>query len=125
MGVNITLPLPPPLKGGGKATLIQSNLFENIKGKFDTIIFNPPYLPQETQPRDITTEGGKKGYEVLERFLNDVRNYLKTNGIILIVFSSLTKKEKVNKVLFLNSNLFSKHFLLSLQLYLMKIHLFC
>ena len=26
---------------------VQSNLFENIKGTFDIIIFNPPYLPEE------------------------------------------------------------------------------
>ncbi|MBS3101425.1 methyltransferase [Candidatus Woesearchaeota archaeon] len=74
---------------------IQSDLFKKIKGKFDTIIFNPPYLPQELKLKDITIEGGKKGYEVIERFLYDVNNFLNPNGIILMVFSSLTKKEKV------------------------------
>jgi methylase of polypeptide subunit release factors len=38
--------------------------------KFDLIVFNPPYLPQELPERDKALEGGKKGYEVLERFFN-------------------------------------------------------
>jgi len=64
---------------------------------FDTIIFNPPYLPEELKVKDLTIEGGKKGYEVIENFLNDVNNYLKPDGLILILFSSLTKKEKVDE----------------------------
>ncbi len=70
---------------------------------FDTIIFNPPYLPSELKVKDLTVEGGKKGYEVIERFLSEANNYLKTDGIILIVFSSLTKKEKIDE--FINNNL--------------------
>ena len=82
-----------------KIKFIQSDIFQNIKGKFDTIIFNPPYLPQELKIRDLTLEGGKKGYEVIERFLNNANNHLNPNGIVLIVFSSFTKKEKVEKAI--------------------------
>jgi len=80
-----------------KIRFIQSDLFENIHGKFDTIIFNPPYLPRELKLRDLTIEGGRKGYEVIERFLNDAAGFLKPEGIVLMVFSSLTKKEKVRQ----------------------------
>ena len=72
---------------------IKSDLFENIKGKFDIIIFNPPYLPEEPlEPKDsaLSTTGGKKGNEILERFLKQAKDYLNKNGKILIVFSSLT-----------------------------------
>ena len=87
-----------------KIKFLKSNLFDNIKNqKFDTIIFNPPYLPQELKLKDLTFEGGKKGYEVIEKFLNGVNNFLKTDGIVLIVFSSLTKKEKVDE--FIRNNL--------------------
>ena len=86
-----------------KIRFLQTVLFKNIKGKFDTIIFNPPYLPQELKLKDLTIEGGKKGYEVIERFLNDVNNFLKPDGIILMVFSSLTKTEKVEE--FIKNNL--------------------
>ena len=88
----------------GKITFRVSDLFENIPDKkFDTVIFNPPYLPQDLKLKDLTLDGGKKGYEVLERFLDDAGNFLNTDGIILIVFSSLTKKEKVDE--FIRNNL--------------------
>ena len=80
-----------------KIRFVQSDLFKKIKGKFDAIIFNPPYLPQELKLKDLTVEGGKKGYEVIERFLGNVTEFLKPDGIILMVFSSLTKKGKVEE----------------------------
>ncbi len=86
-----------------KIKFLCSDLFEKIKGKFDTIIFNPPYLPQELKLKGLTIEGGKKGYEVIERFLNKVNKFLNPDGIILMVFSSLTNKEQVEK--FIRDNL--------------------
>ena len=87
-----------------KIVFKQSDLFSNIKNiRFDTITFNPPYLPEDIKLKDLTIDGGKKGYEVIERCLDDVNDYLKPNGIILIVFSSLTKKEKVDE--FIKNNL--------------------
>jgi release factor glutamine methyltransferase len=86
-----------------KITFMVSDLFENINKKFDTVIFNPPYLPNELKVKDLTLEGGKKGYEVLERFLNNVNLFLNAKGIVLIIFSSFTKKEKVDE--FIRNNL--------------------
>jgi len=86
-----------------KIAFLQSDLFKNVRGKFDTIIFNPPYLPQELKLKDLTIEGGKKGYEIIESFLNEAKEFLKPNGSILMVFSSLTKKEKVEE--FIKDNL--------------------
>ncbi|MEK6942477.1 MAG: HemK2/MTQ2 family protein methyltransferase [Nanoarchaeota archaeon] len=105
-----------------KIKFVHSDLFKNIKGTFDmsvnrkaiseharkpkvfdTIIFNPPYLPQELKIRNKELEGGKKGYEVIEEFLEGVNNYLNADGLILMVFSSLTNKKKVNE--FIKNNL--------------------
>lgn len=70
-----------------------SNLFENVKRKFDLIIFNPPYLPlderEDEESRRVTT-GGMKGNEILKRFFNEIGDYLNENSKILIVVSSLT-----------------------------------
>ena len=79
-----------------------SDLFSNVKDKFDLIIFNPPYLPDEKledKESKLTTTGGKYGYEVLERFFSKVDKYLNRNGKILIVFSSLTNKKKINAII--------------------------
>ena len=69
---------------------------------FDLIIFNPPYLPDEKledeKSKRITT-GGKHGYEILEKFFSQANEHLNKNGKILIVFSSLTNKNKVNKLI--------------------------
>lgn len=80
---------------------LQSNLFENVRGKFDLIIFNPPYLPEDQlEPEDskLITTGGKNGSETLNRFLENARNFLNKGGTILIVVSSLTKG--INKTYF-------------------------
>ena len=82
-----------------KITFLQSNLFNKINKSFDTIIFNPPYLPQESENKYLALEGGKKGYEVIEKFINQVSNYLNINGIILIVFSSFTNKQKIDEII--------------------------
>ena len=83
-----------------KLKTIQSDLFENIKEKFDLIIFNPPYLPEEPlEPEDskLSTTGGKKGNEILIQFLKQAKSHLNKNGKIIIVFSSLTPE--VDKLL--------------------------
>ena len=86
-----------------KIKFLLSDLFSNVKGRFDAIIFNPPYLPQDLKIKDLTLEGGKKGYEIIQKFINEVNEFLSKDGIILIVFSSLTKKEKVEE--FIKNNL--------------------
>ena len=70
-----------------------SDLFSNVKEKFDLIIFNPPYLPadkREDADSARSTTGGIKGYEIIERFLKDAKKFLKKDGKILLVFSSIT-----------------------------------
>ena len=90
------------LKNLKRIRTIKSDLFENIKGRYDLVTFNPPYLPRDKKEDDesaLSTSGGEKGYEVLERFIRELRHHLNRNGKALIVFSSLTKKRKVNSIL--------------------------
>src|SRR3989344_3972816 len=58
---------------------IESDLFSNIKGKFDVVVFNPPYLPldkHEPKASRNSTTGGLKGNEIIVRFLKKAKNYL-------------------------------------------------
>ncbi|MDG6220971.1 MAG: methyltransferase, partial [Candidatus Thermoplasmatota archaeon] len=51
--------------------VVQSDLFENIRGAYDVIVFNPPYLPGDTAKglRDTRLDGGQGGIEVARTFL--------------------------------------------------------
>ena len=84
-----------------KIKVIHSDLFSNISGKFDTIIFNPPYLPEEKdlKIKDHALYGGTEGIELIERFLLQAKKYLNNNGLILMAFSSITGKNKVNNLI--------------------------
>jgi release factor glutamine methyltransferase len=79
--------------------VIRGNLLSCIKGKFDMIIFNPPYLPShEGIKKDwigVALDGGDNGRKVIYRFLEDAPPHLVENGRILMVVSSLTGIEQV------------------------------
>ena len=80
---------------------VQSDLFSNVKGKFYLIIFNPPYLPfdsREDNESSKVTSGGKKGDEIIIKFLRQVKDYLDDKGIILLVVSSLTPQKRIIKI---------------------------
>jgi release factor glutamine methyltransferase len=78
----------------------KSNLFSSLKrDKFDTIIFNPPYLPNDPKIKDMALDGGEKGYELLETFISFVPEHLNEKGILLLLFSSMTDIQKVHEIL--------------------------
>ncbi|MCX6818473.1 MAG: methyltransferase [Candidatus Aenigmarchaeota archaeon] len=103
-----------------KLKAIHSDLFSKVKGKFDLIVCNPPYLPAQTETKpnirtecvnvcdeqpldakdanaynDITYSGGEKGRTVITKFIRNVKKYLKKNGKILLLISSLTGEKEV------------------------------
>ncbi|MBR9676379.1 methyltransferase [Candidatus Woesearchaeota archaeon] len=75
-----------------------SDLFGSVSGVFDFVVCNPPYLPQDKGIEDISLYGGKKGYEFIDTFLRSVEPYLKDSGSILLLFSSLSRKDVVEKI---------------------------
>lgn len=84
--------------------VLMSDLFENIDGKYDLIIFNTPYLPvfEEEHVDDNYSkawDGGENGREVIDRFLNEAPSYLKDDGIIQLVQSSLSDNDKTLDIL--------------------------
>ena len=80
----------------------KSNLFSNLakKNNFNLIVFNPPYLPEDkNEPKEsrISTTAGKKGYELIIKFLKQAKPYLYKQGIILLLISSLTNPKIIQK----------------------------
>ena len=85
---------------------IESNMFENIDGKFDLIISNPPYiesniigkLPKEVQNEPcIALDGGKDGLDFYRIIANEGKDYLRENGSILLEIG-YNQKEDVTKI---------------------------
>lgn len=64
-----------------------SDLFTNVQGKFDLIIFDPPF--RWFEPRETCELGSTDGeYRTLTKFFEEVPNYLNDNGRMLICFGS-------------------------------------
>jgi len=85
---------------GVNLDVIRADLFNGIRGRFEMILFNPPYLPLEGDDADHPAwSGGVKGCEVATRFLRDAKHYLAPEGKGFLVFSSLGGVDEVLRVL--------------------------
>ena len=83
--------------------VVRSDLFGGIKGKFDLIIFNPPYLPTQQAERsdqwiNYALDGGESGRETIGRFLLNLADHLQPEGRALLLISSLTGPEEAESM---------------------------
>lgn len=73
---------------------VRSNLYENISGRFDLIVSNPPYIAQE-QMLDLMPEvrefepvgaldGGMDGLDFYRRIIAQSKDYLNTDGYLYL-----------------------------------------
>ncbi len=81
----------------------RTDLAGGICGRFDLIIFNPPYLPTPGEERlkswlNRAFDGGPTGRDEIARFLDVVDGILAPGGRILTVISTLTGVEEVKKM---------------------------
>lgn len=104
-----------------KSKVILSDLFSKIPktNKFDLIIFNPPYLPDNEFDKEADTSGGKNGSEIINKFLKNAKAYLTENGRILILISNFTKG--INWLKY-EKRLLGKKKIFFEELYVMKLH---
>lgn len=70
----------------------QSDLFENITGKFDIVIFNHPFFPGDAIKNNVVSESMLGGTKLIHRFFKDVKKYLSKDGIIIMPYFSLAGK---------------------------------
>ena len=89
-------------------SLIQSDLFSNLKDKiFDTIISNPPYVSKkemDTLPREyiyeprLALESEDNGLAITKQIMAQSINFLNDNGILVLeVGNSYTDLEKLDR----------------------------
>ncbi|MFA6415982.1 MAG: peptide chain release factor N(5)-glutamine methyltransferase [Candidatus Paceibacterota bacterium] len=89
--------------------IIKSDVFSNIKNKFDFILANPPYVPTVGRGSRVQTSASKyepatalwsgaDGLDIIRRFLTDAKNHLTPTGEIWLEFS-VGQKTKIEKLL--------------------------
>lgn len=80
---------------GERVRLIQSDLFASVSERFDLIVANLPYISQSDMQKlsrevkcdpELALAGGQVGTELMERFLNECREYLKPRGLVAMEF---------------------------------------
>lgn len=76
-----------------KYSVIHTNLFENLTGKYNFILTNPPYINESLNRHEKSVKdhepylalfGGEKGMEIINKIIIDAPNYLATNGQLWI-----------------------------------------
>jgi len=82
------------LDGGLKAIeFIESDLFENIPGKFDIIVSNPPYVPsgeiaalapEVRREPPLALDGGADGLELIRKIVAQAVGHLSPGGAFLL-----------------------------------------
>ena len=80
--------------------VVRTDLFMGIRGPFNLVLFNPPYLPTPPEERiddwlEYALDGGRSGRAVIERFARNVGEVLAPDGRILLLVSSLTGLSEV------------------------------
>ncbi len=87
---------------GVDITFVKSDLFEDIEGEFDLIMFNPPYLPAEPLDYDdeltASWDGGDTGREITDRFIKGLKDHLSKKGRALLIQSSISMPENTSEL---------------------------
>jgi ribosomal protein L3 glutamine methyltransferase len=85
-----------------RVNCIQSDLFQNIQGKYDMIISNPPYVSDaeyKYQPAEIKNEpsialkAGATGLYFINKIIAQSKSYLNPNGTLIVETGYYTGKQ--------------------------------
>ncbi|MBI2675876.1 MAG: methyltransferase [Candidatus Aenigmarchaeota archaeon] len=81
---------------------VLSDLFGGLKGIFDIIVFNPPYLPEGYEDFEEeykkTVIGGRKGNELACEFVRQASKHMDHETVCLLLASSLSGKNEIEKI---------------------------
>ncbi|MEM2036383.1 MAG: methyltransferase [Candidatus Caldarchaeum sp.] len=79
----------------GSVHLVNSSILPFRQDSFDMVVSNPPYLPSEETLYDPAVHGGPTGVETSLEIVNQASHTLKSDGILLIVASSLSDVDRL------------------------------
>ncbi len=73
-----------------RAHVVVGDLFSPIRGEFDLIVMNPPYLPDgDGDPVDLAWSAGASGRSIIDRFISEVGDFLSQGGRAYLLQSSI------------------------------------
>jgi len=84
--------------------IIESNLFENITGKFDCIISNPPYISRDEDVMELVKNNepelalyaDNNGLAIYERIFKEAKHYLNKSYLLAFELNSNKSREIYN-----------------------------
>lgn len=85
---------------GTDIRVLESDVYGNVDGVFDTIVFNLPYLPVDEEGLLAKAwSGGPDGLGPLPRLLEGAPDHLVPDGRVVVVVSSLTEPRALEEAL--------------------------
>ncbi|MGN1045092.1 MAG: HemK2/MTQ2 family protein methyltransferase [Candidatus Methanomethylophilaceae archaeon] len=82
---------------GLRADVRLSDLYSNVDGRFDTVVFNLPYLPVDDEGMLAKAwSGGNDGMGPLPGLLEHAPEHLLPDGRVVVVVSSLMDKDALD-----------------------------
>jgi release factor glutamine methyltransferase len=96
-GSDIDLRALQHCRGRSEAMLACCDAASAFAGRFDLIVSNPPYLPDD-KVKDTTVHGGPKGIETTIHFVQSALPLLARGGKILLVVSSLADSSALDQL---------------------------
>lgn len=81
-------------------SIVETDVYSAVEGRFDTIVFNLPYLPVDDEG-DLAKawSGGDDGMGPLPALLEGAPEHLNPNGRVVVVVSSLMDRGTLADVL--------------------------
>ena len=81
-------------RNGAEIRFVRSDLFTRLRGRYDIIVSNPPYIPTATidtlqrevkdhEPR-LALDGGADGLDIYRRIAQEIGKYLNRGGMLVM-----------------------------------------
>ncbi len=86
--------------------VLKSNLLDSVRGKFDLIVFNAPYLPEKWSKESASWAAGE-GLQIIERTIIQAKRSLAPGGKILVCVSTATGIDRFERILDANKLTFA------------------
>lgn len=85
---------------GAVLEAVETDVYSNVEGRFDLVLFNLPYLPvEEGEGLARAWSGGPDGLGPLPRLLDGAPKHLLPGGRVVVVTSSLMDRKGLREIL--------------------------